>query len=131
MNDTNITTISPNEYTTLFRLECRNTQITAFSANDSTLEYVDISGNTLLTQVNVERTTTVKTVIMDDCPALGIAYIFGNEVLETISAKNNSAMTQIQPQGNPYLTLMDLTNAIMLQDGKVLKIVELAVEVLQ
>lgn len=46
--------------------------------------------------------------------------MFGNEVLETISAKNNSAMTQIQPQGNPYLKLMDLTNAIVLADGKVL-----------
>ena len=32
-----------------------------------------------------------------------------------------SAMTQIQPQGNPYLKLMDLTNAIVLADGKVFK----------
>ena len=34
--------------------------------------------------------------------------------------QKNSAMTQIQPQGNPYLKLMDLTNAIVLADGKVL-----------
>ena len=121
VNDTAIASIAPTEFTALKTLECRNTQITSFSANNSTLEYVDVSDNTLLEQVNVERTEYVKTLIMDNCSVLNVAFVFENEVLETISAKNNPMMGQIQPQQNPYLTLLDLTNAVILESGKVLE----------
>lgn len=112
VNNTQLTGFSPAEFASLKTLECKNIKMTTFSANNSALEYLDISENALLTQVNVEQTTALKTFIADDCSSLTTVYIWGNALLESISLKNNQVMGHVQPQSNPYLTVLDFTGAV-------------------
>ena len=117
VNETQIASFSPTNYSALKTLECRNTQITGFSANGSTLEYIDISENDLLTKVNVEETTYVKTLIVDECELLAELYIWDNAELETVSARNNPVLGLIMPHGSRKLKVMDLTGSAHLATG--------------
>lgn len=112
-----ITEITPTTYPALVSLQCQNTQITNFSANGSTLIYLDISHNDMLQQVNVEETLYLQRLEVNECDALVSVFAWGNQELISIYAQNNPNMGLIQPQDNPCLKLLDLTGSTMLSSG--------------
>ena len=103
-----ITDVDLTLFPTLQNFVCQNTQIGNIMLNDASVHMVDLTGNASLTQVNAEGMMGLSSIILDDCSSLQMAYIWGNDLLISISMQNATSLTTCWAKDNPELTRINL-----------------------
>jgi len=96
-------------FTSLQSFTCKNTQIGNITLNGSSVRNVDLSENASLTQVTAEGMMYLEGIVMNDCPSLQSASIWGNDKLTNIVMKRANSLLTFNATENPTLGLIDLT----------------------
>jgi len=98
-------------FTSLQTFTCKNTQIGNITLSESTARNVDLSENASLTQVTAEGMMYLEGIVLNDCPSLQLASIWGNDKLTNIVMKRATSLLTFYAKENPMLGFIDLTES--------------------